>query len=115
MATYKRVFLKLSDVPKNINPDILEFYEKDYYCIALRQTTYEKHQNNCVGVLYTNQLHKNEQMKVQHVIIMDPKDQTEEKAYEFLFRHNMNYIYEGKLDVQFCKWISEDEFVDKLY
>ena len=60
MATYKRVFLKLSDVPKNINPDILEFYEKDYYCIALRQTTYEKHQNNCVGVLYTNQLHKNE-------------------------------------------------------
>ena len=54
-------------------------------------------------------------MKVQHVIIMDPKDQTEEKAYEFLFRHNMNYIYEGKLDVQFCKWISEDEFVDKLY
>ena len=70
MATYKRVFLKLSDVPKNINPDILEFYEKDYYCIALRQTTYEKHQNNCVGVLYTNQLHKNEYIEQNRGFIL---------------------------------------------
>ena len=116
MATYKRVFLKLSDVPDNINPDILEFYEKDYYCLVLRRTTYEEYKNNCDGVLYTEKLHKNEsieQMNIQHIIIMDPKDQTEEKAYDFLVRHNMNYTYEGKLDVQFCKWIAEiDEFVE---